>query len=65
MTTTKEIHPSAVNYTSFNLRFYDFVVLQFSNSFAWDCPTADVLIPFFQKHIGARAHMDIGVGTGY
>lgn len=59
------VHPSAALYTSFLLNFYDLVVLQFSNTFAWCCSTQSVLLPFFRKHIGAQKHLDIGVGSGY
>jgi hypothetical protein len=47
---------------------YDLWVLKLSNSFAWHCPTASVLLPFFQAYISknaADAHLDVGVGTGF
>jgi uncharacterized membrane protein YdfJ with MMPL/SSD domain len=47
---------------------YELWVLKISNSFAWRCPTASVLLPFFQAHISqnaADAHLDAGVGTGF
>ncbi|TCD63429.1 hypothetical protein EIP91_005400 [Steccherinum ochraceum] len=65
MSSEPAIHPSAAIYTGIVLRFYDFVVLQFSNAFAWCCSTQDVLLPFFREYVGAQAHMDIGVGSGY
>ncbi|THH26369.1 hypothetical protein EUX98_g7816 [Antrodiella citrinella] len=61
---TPTVHPSAAIYTSFTLHFYDLVV-HLSNSFAWCCSTQNVLLPLFRKHIGAQAHLDIGVGSGY
>ena len=57
--------PSATLYTNFFLAIYDVFVLGFSSTFAWRCPTSTVLLPFFRRHVGANAHMDIGVGTGY
>ncbi|KAH8093092.1 S-adenosyl-L-methionine dependent methyltransferase [Cristinia sonorae] len=68
MVNTKEddnMHPSAALYTRFVLRGYDFVVLQFSNAFAWCCPTDSALLPLFRQHIGAQAHLDVGPGSGY
>lgn len=59
------VHDSAKVYTPFTLRLYDFVVLWFSNRYAWRCSTTDVLLPFFQAHVGTEAHLDVGVGTGY
>ena len=57
--------PSATLYTSFFLALYDPWVLWLSNTFAWRCSTTHVLLPFFQRHIGANAHLDVGVGTGF
>lgn len=59
------MEPSARIYSRFNLNFYDFIVLVISNRFAWKCSTNGVLLPLFQQHIGERAHLDVGVGTGY
>lgn len=59
------MEPSAYVYSGLSLRLYDFVVLIFSNYWVWRCPTERILLPFFQKHIGQNAHLDIGVGTGY
>ncbi|KAI0350805.1 S-adenosyl-L-methionine dependent methyltransferase [Trametes cingulata] len=56
---------SATVYTKLALHLYDFVVLTFSNFFAWRCPTGSTLLPFYQQHIGENAHLEIGVGTGY
>ncbi|CDO71976.1 hypothetical protein BN946_scf184943.g10 [Trametes cinnabarina] len=50
-TTTTSIAPSVSVYTHFALRFYDFIVLTISNRFAWRCPTASVLLPFYQQHL--------------
>ncbi len=54
----------AAVYSSFVLALYDAWVLGFSNRFAWQCPTREVLLPFFRKHAGRR-HLDVGVGTGW
>lgn len=59
------IDPSARVYSRFNLRLYDLIVLVVSNALAWRCSTTSVLLPFFLKNIGTRAHLDVGVGTGY
>ena len=54
----------AAVYSPLTLKLYDAWVLGISNRFAWQCPTRDVLQPFFDRHVGAR-HLDVGVGTGY
>lgn len=51
-------------YVPLVLRFYDWWVLGISNTYAWRCPTVDVLLPFFRANFRKR-HLDIGVGTGY
>jgi ubiquinone/menaquinone biosynthesis C-methylase UbiE len=51
-------------YTPLMLKVYDSYVLGLSNTFVWECPTKQVLLPFFQRHMGQR-HLDVGVGTGY
>jgi hypothetical protein len=53
----------AAVYTPLALAFYDLVVLEFSNSFVWQCPS-HVLLDFYNQHISHK-HLDIGVGTGY
>lgn len=60
------MHPSTRVYSlPFVLRTYDFWVLYITNNWIWRCSTRSVLLPFFQKHIGESAHLDVGVGTGY
>lgn len=54
----------AAVYTPLILKLYDWWVLGFSNRYAWQCSTRDVLLPFFQQHVGKR-HLDVGVGTGF
>jgi len=49
-------------YTPGALDFYDIVVHGLSNTFAWRCPTKE-LIAQYNRNVGSR-HMDIGVGTG-
>ncbi|KAF7540639.1 hypothetical protein G7Z17_g12158 [Cylindrodendrum hubeiense] len=51
-------------YSSRSLSTYDFWVLWLSNSYAWKCPTKDVLLPLFGETLGER-HLDVGVGSGY
>ncbi|MFC4764719.1 class I SAM-dependent methyltransferase [Dyella koreensis] len=51
-------------YSPLVLKLYDWWVLGISNHYAWECPTRDVLLPFFRLHSG-RHHLDVGVGTGY
>ncbi|OCH90742.1 S-adenosyl-L-methionine dependent methyltransferase [Obba rivulosa] len=60
-----QLDPSASVYSSLVLRLYDLIVLTFSNFFAWRCSTHDILLPFFSQHIGADAHLDVGVGSGF
>lgn len=54
----------AAIYSSLVLALYDAWVLGVSNGHAWQCPTREVLLPFYGRHLGAR-HLDVGVGTGY
>ncbi|CDG82023.1 class I SAM-dependent methyltransferase [Janthinobacterium agaricidamnosum] len=54
----------AAIYSSFVLKLYDAWVLGVSNRWAWLCPTASVLLPFYREHAGQR-HLDVGVGTGF
>lgn len=51
-------------YTPLILKAYDFWVLGISNSYAWCCSTADILLNHFHQNMAAK-HLDIGVGTGY
>ncbi|KAI0092201.1 S-adenosyl-L-methionine dependent methyltransferase [Irpex rosettiformis] len=63
---SSSLHSSASIYNRYALHFYDLVVLVFSNTFAWRCPTKSVLLPFFVQHLqGVHTHLDIGVGSGY
>lgn len=61
---TASSEAGAAVYSPLTLKLYDAWVLGISNRFAWQCPTRDVLQPFFDRNVGAR-HLDVGVGTGY
>ncbi|HZF54519.1 MAG TPA: class I SAM-dependent methyltransferase [Polyangiaceae bacterium] len=50
-------------YSPFILSLYDVGVHGVSNTFAWKCPTSD-LVALHDANVSAR-HMDIGVGTGF
>ncbi|KZT66077.1 hypothetical protein DAEQUDRAFT_484998 [Daedalea quercina L-15889] len=47
------------------LRLYEFLCLGILNFWVWRCPTGSVLLPFFRKHIGEGAHLDVVASTGY
>ncbi|MEI9729107.1 class I SAM-dependent methyltransferase [Enterobacter hormaechei] len=51
-------------YTPLTLKLYDWWVLNFSNDFAWRCPTKKYLLPHFLRNLSSN-HLDVGVGTGY
>ena len=57
------IQSGAKIYSKPVLFFYDFIVLKLSNSFAWKCPSKN-LLALYNQHVSAN-HLDIGVGTGY
>lgn len=61
---TASSEAGAAVYSPLTLKLYDAWVLGISNRFAWQCPTREVLQPFFDRNVGAR-HLDVGVGTGY
>ena len=61
---TRSTDAGAAVYSPLTLKLYDAWVLGISNRFAWQCPTRQVLQPFFDRHVGAH-HLDVGVGTGY
>ena len=60
---TEPIAPGYRIYTRFTLLFYDFVVLELSNTWIWKCPT-DQLLTQYNTYASSN-HLDIGVGTGY
>jgi ubiquinone/menaquinone biosynthesis C-methylase UbiE len=59
----EEMQSGARIYSKPALQLYDFVVLKFSNTFAWKCPSK-ILLDLYNTNISAN-HLDIGVGTGY
>lgn len=61
---TLDPQAGAAVYSPLVLKLYDAWVLGISNSYAWQCPTRRVLLPFYRQHAGQR-HLDVGVGTGY
>lgn len=66
MTSIDKEHPAyrgQAPYSPAHLRFYDPVVVKFSNRFVWRC-SARRLMDLYDKHVSAR-HLDIGPGTGY
>ncbi|MGD9854539.1 MAG: class I SAM-dependent methyltransferase [Planctomycetaceae bacterium] len=50
-------------YSPRTLKLYDWLVLGFSNRFAWRCPTRE-LREMYDRHVTAN-HLEVGVGTGY
>ena len=50
-------------YNPWTLKLYNFVVLWFSNNWAWRCPRQRQL-QHYQQYI-SNNHLDVGVGTGY
>ena len=54
-------------YSAFVLKYiYDGLVLSFSATYAWCCPTRSILQPIFSRHMARSTRAaDIGVGTGY
>ncbi|WP_422375315.1 class I SAM-dependent methyltransferase [Roseibium sp.] len=55
--------PGYAVYSRKSLAVYDALVLGFSNSFVWRCPSRH-LVDLYDRHLSAD-HLDIGVGTGY
>ncbi len=61
--TAEEVEAGQAVYSKRTLSIYDVVVLGFSNSYIWKCPSTR-LEAHYNMHISAN-HLDIGVGTGY
>lgn len=57
------ISSSARIYTMPTLAIYDLFVVKFSNTFAWKCPSSN-LLALYNRYVSAN-HLDVGVGTGY
>jgi SAM-dependent methyltransferase len=55
--------PGYAVYSRKSLAVYDALVLGFSNSLIWRCPSRN-LVDLYSRHLSAD-HLDIGVGTGY
>lgn len=55
--------PGAAVYKKGLLGLYDPVVLGFSNTYLWRCPTRE-LLRLYDQHVSDR-HLDVGVGSGY
>jgi hypothetical protein len=55
--------PGAAVYKKGVLSLYDPVVLGFSNTYLWRCPTRE-LLRLYDEHVSDR-HLDVGVGSGY
>ena len=53
----------AAPYSRALLSVYDTVVLRWSNTLVWRCPS-ERLLAHYNTHLGAR-HLDIGPGTGW
>ncbi|HEU5047201.1 MAG TPA: methyltransferase domain-containing protein [Rickettsiales bacterium] len=64
MASAHHAQKSSAIYTPLILKLYDWWVLGVSNRFAWECPTHQILLPFFARHTSTR-HLDVGVGTGF
>ncbi len=50
-------------YSQKTLRMYDLLVLRFSSTFLWRCPTAKTL-SFFNCNVSGN-HLEVGPGSGY
>ncbi|GHB31240.1 methyltransferase [Pseudovibrio japonicus] len=50
-------------YSEKTLRLYDLLVLKFSSTFLWRCPTAKAL-SFFNCNVSGN-HLEVGPGSGY
>lgn len=57
------VDSGAAIYNKSVLRVYDAFVHGFSNRFAWECPT-DQIVEMYNECVSDK-HLDIGVGTGY
>lgn len=55
--------PGAAIYSRRVLALYDLLVLGFSNTYLWKCPSTE-LVDWYNRNISSK-HLDVGVGTGY
>ncbi len=58
-----QIEAGQAVYSQRTLWMYDWLVLGFSNTFVWKCPTRR-LLRLYNEHVSGN-HLDVGVGTGY
>jgi len=63
MQSISDVQKAASIYSKSTLLIYDFLVLKFSNTFAWKCPSKNIL-KLYNQYI-SNNHLDIGIGTGY
>lgn len=63
MTTDSEVRRGAGIYSKLVLGFYDALVVKFSNTYAWRCPSP-LLLARYNLLIGSH-HLDVGTGTGW
>lgn len=63
MEINERIEAGQAVYTPMTLKIYDHVVLGFSNSYLWRCPTIE-LQAMYDRNV-RNHHLDIGVGSGY
>ncbi len=61
--TDETVAAGAAIYSRPLLSVYDWVVLGFSNTFVWQCPSR-LILDFYNEHVSGK-HLDVGVGTGY
>ena len=59
----QEVRRGAGIYSKPVLGFYDLLVVKFSNSLAWRCPS-QLMLDQYNRCIGTR-HLDVGPGTGW
>jgi hypothetical protein len=60
----KKISSSFIGSSKLLLGAYDWWFFKVSNTLFWECPTEEVLLPFFLKNLSYK-HLDVGVDTGY
>lgn len=59
----QEVRRGANVYSRTALGFYDLIVIKFSNSKAWRCPSR-LMLAQYDRCLGRR-HLDVGPGTGW
>jgi len=61
--TPQQILAGQAVYSKLSLRFYDWVVLNISNNYIWQCPSRHIQT-LYQKYV-SNNHLEAGPGTGY